>query len=40
MIDLGNSRFQLFLVNGNAWPEPGEDNVYLWWQDCSQDPCR
>lgn len=40
MIDLGNSRFQIFLVDGKAWPEPGEDNVYLWWQDCSQDPCR
>lgn len=39
MIDLGNSTFQIFLVDGNAWPEPGEENVYLWWQDCSEDPC-
>ncbi len=39
MIDLGNSTFQIFLVDGKAWPEPGETNVYLWWQDCSEDPC-
>jgi PKD repeat protein len=40
MVDLGNSTFQIFLVEGKAWPDPGEDNVYLWWSDCSSDPCR
>ncbi|HEY7160708.1 MAG TPA: PKD domain-containing protein [Acidobacteriota bacterium] len=40
MVDLGNSTFQIFLVEGKAWPDPGEDNIYLWWQDCSEDPCR
>jgi PKD repeat protein len=40
MIDLGDSTFQIFLVEGKAWPDPGEDNVYLWWSDCSSDPCK
>lgn len=40
MIDLGNSTFQIFLVEGKAWPDPGEEDVYLWWSDCSGNPCN
>lgn len=40
MIDLGNNTFQIFLTAGKTRPVGGEQNVYLWPQDCSGGVCQ
>ena len=39
MIDIGSNTFQIFLVGGKDAPQAGQQNAYLWAQDCSGGLC-
>ncbi len=39
MWDLGGGKFRIQLAGGKRTPAVGDQNVYLWWQDCTMDLC-